>query len=250
MDTRLFNMQYVYYGLNYRPDVRIIHTSKLLIPTFLSQFKYEYNNLWYPQAGIKEDEILKSFIVENSKQSIVFSESPYEIGEGSWIPWGLLYRFYEDRDVPKNEIIYQENTRLWNTYHDPRNGSLSVYQNLLLSNVLKVYAQSHTEFGYWCAKRNFLDTAQKHLETARILDPSDTDIDTYLIQVYFTQKKCKDAEKILDHLSSNDLFDKSTYFYLASLDASICLRDTQKASDYEQKYLDLSRGTKVPLKKL
>lgn len=248
-DTPLFDSQYVYFSENRWPNVALLHFSKLLNPINKSYYARLYPEMTLPDYKLSPADELESFISGNYKKFPVFSKQSYVTSKGVWLPWGLLFRYYKNEDLPPDNVILAENDRLWSSYHDPLSGSLSKFKSLLLSDVLTLYATAHQETAFWEAKRGYNEKAASHLLAAEKLDPGDPDSYNILSQVYIQQGKCDKAKEQIDKRILLNSEDPNNYLLL-SIDYAVCYQDQAKASDYQKLYEEKKRSNVTPLKKL
>ncbi len=248
-DTPLFNTQYVYYTEKKWPDVKLIHLTKLYTPYYASQLKKYYPELILPSEDVSPKEKFYSLVYQNYSRFPIFSKQPFGADNGEWVVNGLLFRYFDRKDLPKDEEIYDLNNKLWSTYHDPYSGNPAKYNNLLLSDTLRVYGLSHQEYGYWLARRNYAIDAEKHLLLAEKYYPNDLDSYAILAQSYITEKKCQQAEEQINKMieRNKDLADS---YFLMSLNYSVCFNDSAKASYYRRLYEEKIRSKETKLQKL
>lgn len=249
LDTPLFNSQYLYYTQRKWPDMKLIHFGKLLNPQMESQFVRYYPTLMLPKRDGSVKDQFSSFIERNYDKFPIFSKQAYEMDNGSWIPWGMLFRYYRQKDIPKDEYILSENQKVWSFYHDPMNGSLSTYKHLLLSDTIRIYTLAHQEIGFWAAKKGFNKEAEIHLLEAEKLNPADLDSQNVLSQVYIMDGKCDRAEEQINFRMEKDPQDEQNYLLL-SLNEAICRKDKQKAIYFSSLYEEALKKKQTPLKKL
>ncbi len=249
-DTPLFNTQYLYYSQKMRPDVKLIHLSKLYTPFYQDTLKKFYPDLKLEKASdYNSEKIMTKFILDNYNQFPIYSKQAFKIDGGKFIPEGLLFRVYKDQDVPKAEETLKLNQKLWQSYHDPLSGSLAKYQNLMLSDVIKYYAYAHQEFGFWASNHIYPKVAEEHLLTAEELYPQDKDSYTILVQVYILDNKCDKAEEQLNHLLELDN-NNSEAIYLQAVNYSTCYKNKEKAEYYQNLFEKSKQDQEVKLKKL
>lgn len=248
-DTPLFNTQYVYYTEKKWPNVKLIHLSKLYTPYYFDQLKDYYPDLLLPDKNLAAKEKFVEFIHLNYEEFPIFSKQSFAIDEGVFLPHGLLFQYFKEEDVPDDKKIVEINESLWSFYHDPLEGSLSVFENLMLSDVAKVYSIARQETGFWQARHGFFNDAEKHLLMAERLN--ETDLDSYLIlaQVYIQQTRCDEAQEQLEYVKEKDSQETSTYF-LMWLNAGLCYKDEEKASFYQKMYQEKQQMKQTPLRQL
>jgi hypothetical protein len=68
--------------------------------------------------------------------------------------------------------------------------------------------------------------------------------------VYLVQKKCSDVQSLLNQLSVNPVYEKVQYYYLESLNQTICVHDPVKAAEYEKLFEQAGQKKETPLEKL
>ncbi len=249
VDTPLFDSQYTYFSERKWPHLKLIHFSKLFYLDFTYQFKSFYPNVIIPDTSLSVNEQFKKFMDDNYPLFPIVSKQAFATPDGDWLPWGLYHRYYKKSDIPSDKYIYEENEKIWKNLHDPLSGSLSKYQNLLLSDVLRMYSDAHQEYAFWLARHGYNGTAEKHLLMAEKLNPGDLDSFTILAQVYIQEKRCEDAQHQLDYRLLKDPEEAETYM-LSSINYAICFKNEKKASYYQNLYEEKSRKKEIELQKL
>lgn len=249
LDTPLFNSQYVYFTEKKWPTVKLIHFSKLFREDNEAYFKMYYPDMVLPDFGKSPKEQMETFLVANYSKFPIFSKQAYTSERGVWIPWGLLFRYYQTGDVPADSEILKATEKIWSAYNEPFSGSLSKYKNLLLSDVLRFYSVAHQETAFWQAKRGMDRETEKHLLTAEKLTPPDLDSYSILAQVYIRQNQCDKAAGQINFLITNDSADATGYL-LSSLNYRLCYKDLTKAAEYERIYEEKLKQKETPLRKL
>lgn len=248
-DTPLFNTQYVYYTEKKWPDIKLIHLTKLYTGYYTDQLKIYYPGLELPSQNIEPAEKFRQFVVKNYDKYPIFSKLAFADENGVWVPWGLLFRYFKKADIPETQEILKENEKLWLSFQDPQSGSLSKYQNLILSDVLRIYGLSHQEMGFWAAKRGFGKVAREHLLSAEKLFPEDLDSYTILAQVYIVEKKCTEAQEQIEVVVGKDP-DILDSYYLQALNYAACFKDSKRAAYFQKLYEEKAHGKETSLKKL
>ena len=195
------------------------------------------------EAGTYFDEMLKA----NADKFPIYSKQVFATTAGSWIPWGLLLRFFLKDEEPQSKDIADKNTILWKTYHDPLSGVLSTYRHLILSDVLRVYSIARQETAFYIAQNGYALDAQEHLQTAIKLYPNDIESYTILAQVYSQLGQCdKSEETVRERSRVNRKEDPMTYF-LYSLNEKVCRQNQIKAEEYMQLYKQGEKKDQIKL---
>lgn len=248
-DTTLFDTQYVYYTQKERPDVKLIHFSKLFQGQLTDQITKYYPELYLP--GNDEEEFMDDFVRENAKKFPIYVNSPLPIGikDSYWVRQGLLFRFYTKDTLPPAKEIFAENERLWALYSDPRSGSLGKYENLMLSNVLDFYKDARLELGKMYEDAQMYEKALVHYKQAQRLLPELPEGPYRMGIVYAKQGKCKESEKELATAIAIDPKNADYYFSMSQVYKS-CFKDLSKAAAYEKMYQEKQNASQVPVEEL
>ncbi|OGG06096.1 hypothetical protein A3D05_04325 [Candidatus Gottesmanbacteria bacterium RIFCSPHIGHO2_02_FULL_40_24] len=248
-DTPLFNTQYVYFSEKKYKDIYPIHFSRMLSDTYREIFIREYADIYFPKKYVSGRQFLDEFLEANSAKFTIYSRDAFDTDTGSFIPRGLLFRYYPKPENPDKAEIVRKNDILWNKFNDPLDGSLSEYKHLLLSDVAYAYAKSLQDTGYYYAVNGLDEAAAEKLKEAIRLNPEDTDNYTFLTQVYIRQEKCQEAGEVigkLDRIGS----EKADIYLLKSINYGVCFDDEKKSGYFSDQYLEALREKEIPLQKL
>lgn len=249
-DTPIFDTQYVYYtSRNYR-GIKLIHFSKLFTPYYDNQLKKYYPDVIGSYGKDKgSGEIIKDFLEFNYPKHQIFSKLSLSDAKGKWVPWGLVFRYYQDKDLPGKKEILRVNENLWSQFHDPLDGSLAKYRNLMLSDILRIYSVARQEIAVWEIKNGYFNEAINHLIEAKKLTPGDKDV--YLLTAT-AKLKLKLCQEVTDILSEVEKIDKENpdLYYLHAVNFGECINDKDKSAKYEKLYLEKIKGKEVPLKNI
>ncbi len=249
-DTPLFNTQYVYFSEKKWPNIKLVSFTQLFNPNYSQILKKYYPEL-IPISSIDDDKKrYQDFLSQNYKLFPIYSKFSFKMENGKWIPFGLLFRYYPETEVLEKEAIYQENERLWSIYKDPLSGSLSTYQNLMLSDILRIYSIARQETANWEIEHGYAKEAEKHLLQARALTPSDLDINILLAKSYLFTKQCQKAQDQLDYVKKKDEQRDEEVLLLTIENYRFCFQDESKASFFQQLYEKARYEKETPLKKL
>lgn len=228
-DTSLFNTQYEYYTQKVRPDVILIHYSKMYQEYYLQDLKNHYQNLNIPG---EDDEPISAFFEKNSDLPI-YSAVAIPGSGGYWVRNGLLLRhFKNESDIPNDREILAINEDLWSKYHNPLDGALSIYNHLMLSDSTKVYADSLYDYAQGLFRiENYIE-ALPIMEKAITYQPYDEKNLHALGIAYFKTGNC---DKALEYEHKTiDLFPNVVEAYeQLSLIYKECFSDNQKSEYYK-----------------
>lgn len=248
-DTTLFDTQYVYYTQKIRPDIKVIHFSKLFMGQLTDQIKKYYPDLYLPKTT--EEKFMDDFVRENAKKFPIYvnNDIPVALKDTYWVRQGLLFRFYTKETLPPAQAIFAENERLWKLYKDPLSGSLKKYNNLMLSNILDFYKDARMELGRMYEDAQMYEQALVHYKAAQKLLPELPDAPYRMGIVYAKQGKCKESEKeLLRAIYSNP--QNADYYFSISQVYKSCFKDPSKAATYEKLYQEKKNASQVPVEEL
>ena len=248
-DTTLFNTQYVYYTQKVRPDIKLLHFTKLYMGQLTDQIKKYYPDVYVPNgSGAK---FMDQFVLENSKKFPIYvnTDLPLAVKDSYWVRHGLLFRFYTKDTLPSASQIFAENERLWKIYSDPLSGSLGKYQNLMLSNVITFYKDARLELGRLYEDGQLYDKALVHYHQAFRLDPRLPDAPYRMGIVYAKQGKCVQSQKFLN-TAITIAPAKADYYYSMGQLFKNCFKDPSKAAAYEKMYQEKKNASQVQVEQL
>jgi hypothetical protein len=248
-DTPLFNSQYDYYAEKKWPDLIFIHYTKLYTDYYRQQLSAHYPTLRLADKNAKPQENFQEIIEKNYRVRPITSKTSFASPAGVWIPYGLIFRYYKKNDIPSDKDIYEANERLWSAYQNPTEGSLGVYTNLMLSDVLRSYAVAHQETAYWEMRHNYIDKSIEHLKSSEKFDSTDPDSYVLLTQAYILKKSCTDAQTQIEKLLELDK-DNLDAYQLMILNAKQCFKDQKKVDEYMKLFDEKQKKKAIPLHSL
>ncbi|OGG17731.1 hypothetical protein A3D78_02800 [Candidatus Gottesmanbacteria bacterium RIFCSPHIGHO2_02_FULL_39_14] len=247
-DTPLFDSQYLYYSSKLFTNLTLIHFYKLYLPFYIEQLKRDVPELQIPRA-IDTPESLEQFLEKNSQEFSIYSKQSFVLSRGTFLPWGLVYRYLPPNETENPAEVVRINEELWDKYHDPRTGSLSSYQHLYLSDILKLYGVAHLETANYELESGFYDLAIPHLRSSQQLIPQDPDSYLLLAQVHMKRKECTKASEEIDITLKEDNNNLIALF-LRYQNYQSCFKDEKKAAEYFDAYLKTKKEQETPLEKL
>jgi tetratricopeptide (TPR) repeat protein len=247
-DTAVFNTQYVYFTENKWPKTILIHSFRLSNGEAIPALHIRYPNLTLKPFDPKKDYI-NQFIEDNYHKFPIFTSSIFYVDPalGGWVPEGLLYRFYSNKDLPKITDLVSRNKTLWSKYHDPLKNRERGEFALMPSNVLDFYKEGRMESGKLFEGAGDLKSALEFYQKAVKFDPEDVNTYYALSRVYGKLGRCDDGKKVL----ALSLTYKQTpqYFQFMGDLYKNCYKDEKKATQYFDAYKKKT-STDIKLKEL
>jgi len=248
-DTTFFDSAYVYYSLKYKNDTIIFINFAFLAKNYYQ--KYLENR--YPQMQIQmgsEEKNAFQLLVENNYQYLpVYSFPAFNAQGFTPVPYGLLYRYYKDDEVPSAEEVININDQLWQKYHSPLSGSLGKYKNLFLADVINYYYVMSKNLAEYLIGQNKFKEAEQYLEKSLSYYDSDPEAHLLLGRVYLETKRCHEAEvkfnQLKDMMPNNPFPD--AYLRQVYLD---CYQDEEKANQFLDSCLQKERSREPNLEEL
>ena len=238
-DTTNSSMDYAYFVKHLRPDIIFVNYALLSSSNYRTQLKIRYPSLripeWKPKMTIKD--YLPIFFLENSKHAMLTSDTPFSSVSGFFVPSGLVYIYYPTLgDIPDRTIILDKNDRLWQKFHDPLSGVLGRYNHLLLTDVLRIYADQSIALSQAFA------LSGKYMEGARFISYAlahETNIRVESYKAYFDilmkQNQCLPARSHVDALHAkwgNDFVILELYHRIAG----VCVPVDEALKEYDLLY--------------
>ena len=247
-DTPLFASQYVRYGLEWRPDIKLIHANRLWSVDYPISLKQRFPDLALPESA--PGGFAKAFVASNRGQVSIYSNTTFAIDDGwFWVPYGLVYKLTKKDELPALAAFIDTNDRLWSGFHNPRNGILSRYNHLMLSDVLSVYADSRITIGKILLRGGKLDDAKRYFREAIVYksDIEEQDGYTYLGLAELFDGKCAEALSALASARRVSLVpDVSLTLYESVAQRDAC-NNTDKAGELMRMYEAARQKEEIPL---
>lgn len=218
-DTPLFNAWYVHYGLNFRPDTRVVNLDGLAGDAYFGKKISDYLKK-HPKERNDKD-LVANVIVELSKEVPIFSHRSIRRKKGEalvWIPYGLGYKLLKNKsEIPSEEEFLKTNLSIWNSFRFYKNDDKNniALGNLTISDLPTVYASSLLSIGNFVLNQyKDIKGAYTFFEKARLSAPNY--YKTYeVLGVYFSDRKdCRNTEANLNKAIGMYPFDKITYYIL------------------------------------
>lgn len=249
-DTPLFSAQYVRYGLGFRPDIALLHASRL---GFDDYQKLTHKN--FPHLTITTDEsgsAIIPLVQSYGHMYPIFSNALLPAGKDwYWVPHGLLYRLVYKDELPTPEALLAINRALWSTYHSPEGGILSRYNHLMLASVRDVYAEAHIYLAKILIRAGLFSEAKKELVQA--LGYGDTESAssayTYMGLAALFENNCTEAIDSFQKAKMSTIIpDKILTFYLG-ITYRDCQGDATRAKDLLDEFESLVKQEETQLPK-
>lgn len=246
-DTPLFITQYVRYALGYRPDIYVLHASRLETKSYRELVSRVFPDLWV--SGEVSNATIEEFVNHNRTRPIYANTRFAVPGEWIWVPYGLVFALMPVGDLPSVSETIAQNEKLWSSYHDPTGGILSRYNHLMLADVRDGYGSPRLEYGKMLLKANDLPRAREQFsEVIRLSgDVTLPDGYTYLGLTELFSKRCNEAIAAFEKARSTGLgTNKELYIYEAATYRD-CLLDPKKARVAQDRYDELRKAQETKL---
>ena len=223
-DTTIYSMYYVYYVLHKRPDIKLIKLMWFGQSHYLRYLERAYPDLYIPQKSeTGSGSLMSEFLSKNgSKFPIVSDEETSWIDGGIWSPNGLMFVFFPAKDVViDHELSARLNVALWERLHPPVQLHTYQQQLIMLSDVLRVYAQHKNSIvkELVMAKapiESILEVLQTSLNMEINVVP---EVYIYSVVMLYEDGRCDDAKKMLAFFTKKWGQDRTVleYYYKWSL---------------------------------
>lgn len=192
-DVSQFPVDYAYYVLHMRPDIRYVKIPLLQMAQYRLYIKKRYPEIILPDEGMVDHfpTYVSAFFYLNSPNFPIYAEHTFNSVPGNWIPEGLLVRYIaRSDDVPKPEIVSMRNDALFTSYHDPRSGMLRVYKHLLPMSIISYIADRTLTYAQFLAEAKDDTKAGTEFVSALTMDPKNIRINEAYVRYLLATKQC------------------------------------------------------------
>lgn len=247
-DTTLFTVQYIRYALGFRPDVAVLHASRIGSSDYAIVTNKNFPDILFPPFGAER--YLSTFVTTNVARRRIFSNSGFAVdGDWFWVPYGLVFELVQKKELPQIDDMITANAALWDTFHDPNIGVLGRYPHLMLSDIRDVYAGAAFEYAKTLVRANKLSEAKLLLERAVAYqgDVEIADMYTYLGLTDLMLGNCDDALDAFSKARSlSFIADKLITYYEAETYRD-CKNEALRADELFSAFEKLRKQEETPL---
>lgn len=249
-DTTAGAINYAFFVQKKRPDIVYLNFYLLSRVYYRQQIAASHPDIIFPEytPDTPINDYITDFIVQNEKNTIVTSDVELPGIPGYWVPSGLVYVYYSTIEaIPDRQLILDKNNRLWQTFSDPLSGSLGRFKHLLLSDVLRYYADHALTVARAYSLVGKFEDSQRFMTYALNWEVN-LRVDAYkpLIDQLIDKKECSPARVGLDALYTkwgDDFVILEEYHTLIQK----CFPDDANLHDLEQKYQRLKSVYDKPI---
>ena len=240
-DTTLFNIWYVRYALNFRPDVEVINVNGLGANSFMNAETAKYL-MEHPSQ--KDNPDLYVNVIKNiSKTRPIFSfvlVQPKKGEKNIWVPYGIVYKLIPPgTQVPSEKEYIAQNNKIISEFKVPSTKELNskAINSPSVADIPSVYAIAYLRIGSFIySQYHDVDSAFSFFNKAESTDPSlYQDYDIFGFFYLYAKKDCSLAETNLFKAKELNPFDTVSY-YLLYLDYNECFHDKRKSDAIIQEY--------------
>lgn len=211
-DTSVYAVDYAYYVLRKRQDIKFISFPMLIFPIYRTQLKQRYPSLVVPDMKQNQmiDAYTTGFINANYPIMPIADEKMNVFIPDFWVTRGLIVLYYPTLDsIPNRDLILHANEILWKKFQDPLLGSLGVYKHMLLTDTLRYYANRRLQFAQALLAYGRYSDAQTQMQEAIRLTPLRYELYSPYIMSFLKNKECGSARDILQKIGTKALYNES-----------------------------------------
>ncbi|MBI4066115.1 hypothetical protein HY411_00200 [Candidatus Gottesmanbacteria bacterium] len=248
-DTPLFISQYVRYALGVRPDVKLIHANRLWSSDYPATIRLRFPELVVPESEPSSMFAL-AFVRANRNQFPIYTNTTFQIDTGwFWVQQGIVYRLTPQDKLPSLDSFLAQNDTLWSGFHDPREGILSRYHHLVLSDVLSTYADGRIAVGKTLLRGGKLSDAKRYFREAISYrsDIEEQDGYTYLGLSELFDHRCDEAIAAFAKARAASLVPDTTLTFYEGVTYRDCAKNIQKAQELLDRYEKLRASQDISL---
>ena len=247
-DTPLFVSQYVRYGLGVRSDVTLLHANRLWSTDYPATIRIRFPELVVPESNPRKFAL--DFVKANRERHSIYSNTTFPLDDGwFWVQQGLVYKLTPKDFLPLLSSFVVKNDQLWGTFHDPRQGILSRYHHLMLSDILSVYADSRIAVGKTILRGGNTTDAKRYFREAISYksDIEEQDGYTYLGLAELFDGNCDGALTAFTNAREASLVPDATLTFYEGITYRDCAKNQEKAQTLLDEYESMRAKQDIPL---
>lgn len=247
-DTPLFSTQYTRYVLGIRPDITLIHTSRLPSSDYPGVLATVFPELSIP--GVRGEMFVREFLKENSEKFTITSITRAPAPAGwFWVPHGLVFLLTREQNLPSARELVVTSDTLWAQFHDPGSGLLSRYNHLMLADVRDVYATGRIELGKTLMRAGMFVEAKHQFESAIALEGDTQVADSYMYfgLTEFALDRCDSALSAFQTAREKNLTPDPNLILFESQTYRDCVGDSSRADELLRQFEALKTELETPL---
>jgi len=248
-DTSAFAVDYSYYVLKKRQDIRYMSFPMLQFSYYPSWMRHNFPDVRIPETPTKlvYKEYLQKFLRANYPDRPLLSERVDVSVPEHWVPRGLLVMYYPTlSDIPDRGQILEKNVALWQRFQDPFQGSLGTYKHLMMTDVLRYYADKRLTLAQAFLLYGKMDQAEREMNEAIRLYPNRSEVYFPFINLLVEQKKCEEAYEMAQKAEPHIMQTKDVVgLYHALYEKCRALQDRLRLQ--EEAYQDFMRKFSKPI---
>ncbi len=247
-DTPLFITQYVRYARGLRPDVTLLHANRLWGSDYPATIRLRFPELMVPES--EPGKFAAALVKANRDTSPIYTNTTFPLDDGwFWVQQGLVYRLTPKDELPSLASFLEKNDALWGGLGDPRQGILSHYYHLMLSDVLSVYADSRIAVGKTLLRGGNTRDAKRYFRDAIAYrsDIEEQDGYTYLGLSELFDNRCDEALAAFAKAREASLVPDVTLTFYEGITYRDCAKNTEKAQELLNDYETIRASRDVSL---
>lgn len=247
-DNSSFISQNLYYLKNLRNDLYLI--TPAYIDRIHLQKRGNLKKLYFPKNTEESEKIWKDFYQTNYKNGVkIFSEKPDSIGY--WTPYGLLWKYYPNKNDQIKELIKIKkiNVELWKNYQYPKLNQYS--ENILFTKDIQLFynRQLWALINFYMILNEF-NLANFYADQFFSLLRNDYQFLLTYINLNVSQQRCQANLKIAIDVFSRMKIKKSIDYKPLLNYYLVCEKNKQKYQTILDNYNKLKLEEEILLKKL
>lgn len=250
-DTQLFTAQYDRYVLHVRPDIYLLHGSRVSADSYRTDIHGIFPSLRLPTSS--DPAAFRQFVEYFGHKGLMFSATQYSVdSDWYWVPYGLVFRLVAKEALPEYQDMKEQNIRLWVGMHDPTKGMWGHYNHLMLSDVNDIYTSARLNFGKTLLRANDVAGALPEINAA-IAYRGDTQLSEAYIYAGMSAvalKQCKNALTDFELAKQTAFTPNNDIIQYEALDWRDCFDDPSRAKPLFDQYQRLQQKNQTPLQQL
>jgi len=195
-DTSTFAVDFSYYVLKKRQDIKYILFPMFQFFSYPTWIRKNFPDVRVPETPreMAVTEYILKFLQANYPERPIVSERVDTTVPEHWVPRGLVVMYYPTlADIPDRDLILEKNVALWKSFQDPYQGVLGIYKHMMLTDVLRYYADKRLTLAQSFLLYGKTEEAEREINEAIRLYPNRAEVYLPFVTLLIDQKKCDEA---------------------------------------------------------
>ncbi len=248
-DVSFFTVAYLHFSEGFKRNKITFISSQLDFKSYQNYLKKSFSYLEINPEN-KDKYYWSDFVKDNYDKVPIYTQPESKLDGFELIPVGLTYRYYKEEDIPSVEEVINKNEKLWQSFNNPLEGSLSSYKHLFLTVYHQFYLRSGLDLAEYLVEKGKYQEAQKYLDKVKNdYQYENAQLKLLYGRIYLEEKECQKAEQIFLSLKEEIPDNPFPDAYLRQVYIN-CYEDEQRAEEFLDSCLQKESESELKLDEL